>query len=314
MKEFARSLLDHLLATYGDIGFVTPAAFANALRTIAELPADATPLHLEQFFRTVSDVRVNAAPTEVVGVNYREGDRAVIETGRGRSIAERNITIPHEFGEVLRCEINALLRERGLPTIEWPDRAWDEMAVELISPVAAFRHAAQANGLDIMDLSGPLSFEATVIQLKASFEDSIPLFSVYYRNGARWERGRGFESDSWEVGQSAWTKAWFGHGYERGREVLVLPRRKMPLSAGSVVDRVRRTGRALLFHAQQRTWERLIEVDVLIRARSYGRDVAQVFVVGVAKPHAPILRPQIDIVGPDECTGPFSDLFGDQHG
>lgn len=307
MRELATKLCDHLLNLYGDIGFVTPAAFANGLRAIANLPEDATPLHFELFIRPYVDVRVGSP--DLAGFNYDERGRGVIETGRGRSIEERNITIPHEFGERLRNAMNEELAVRGVPGIDWPDHAWDTMAVELVSPLAAFRRKAQENGVDLIDLAKPLSYEAVVRQTKSAFDETLPLFAAYYRNNGQWESGRGFSGSVWIAAQSAWTKKWLGHAYASGRELLPLPRRTSPLREGSLVDDVRRTRRALLVHARSEVHKGALETDILIRTRSYGRDVAQVFVVGVAKSFSHILTPQLQLVGPDERHAAFEAVF-----
>jgi hypothetical protein len=52
-----------------------------------------------------------------------------------------------------------------------------------------------------------------------------------------------------------------------------------------------------------------VNVDVLFRPRPYGRDVAQVFAVGVESTYAHLLEPQVRIVGPEEREGDFAQLF-----
>ena len=310
MNELARHLCDYLLATYGDMAWVTPAVFANGLRIVGELPADATPLHFELFAKRYARVDVNAASPAIAGLNYRDGNQLVITTGRGRSTAERNLTIPHEFGELLRNAMNAELARRELPLIDWEDRAWDAMAAELISPIGTFRAAARKSGLDLIDLADPLSFEAVVQHMKNAFEDQIPLFAIYAKNAGGWERGRGFSSSAWQVAAASWTKLWLRYGYDEGRESLVLPRRKAPLREESIVDRVRRTRRSLLVSTTDHVGGRLVETVALVRPRSYGREVAQVFVIGVEKAHAPILAPQVALVAPDACSARFAEVFG----
>lgn len=309
MTDLARKLCNYLLEMFGDIGLVTPPAFANALRVVAEIPYDASPLRLESWIRQYVDIRIDAAPPSLAGWNYQEGDRGVIETGRGRSVEERNLTIPHEFAERLRLAINDELARRGSQGIDWPDRAWDAMSAELVSPLAAFKKAAQENGVNVVDLAKPLSYEATVRHLGTAFDDALPLFAVYYKNDSTWERGKGFAGNTWIVAQSAWTGRWLAHAYRNRREILNVPRRHAGIRAGSLVDEVRHKGRALLIHASDEIDGRPVETDVLLRSRSYGRTVAQVFAVGVAKAYSHVLQPQLQLVAPDERDAVFATIF-----
>jgi hypothetical protein len=101
MRDLARRLCDHLIGTYFDMAWVTPAVFAEALRIVEDLPVDASPLYFERWVSRYATVRVNAAHSSVPGFNYTVDGEVVIETGNGRSAEERNITILHEFAESL---------------------------------------------------------------------------------------------------------------------------------------------------------------------------------------------------------------------
>lgn len=289
--------------------WVTPAVFADALRTVEKLPADASPLFFEQWISRYATVRVNAAHSSVAGFNYTIDGEVVIETGSGRSAEERNITILHEFAESLRGSINAELAARGMSAIEWEDRYWDGLAIEIVAPLAIFRKDAQQNGCDVIDLFRPLSFEATIQRVAEAFESDVPLFAVYAKNDSLWVRGEGYRGNTWSVAASAWTKRWLAHAYESGREQLRIPRRGTRARQGSCVDDVRRRGRALLVHTRDRVAGRTVEVDVLLRPRSYGREVAQVFVVGVEKRYGHMLAPQVQLVAPDERQAEFGQIF-----
>lgn len=309
MKDLARRLCDYLIGVYGDMTWVTPPVFADALRTVEKLPADASPLYFERWVARYATVRVNTAHSSLAGFNYTVDGEVVIETGNGRSPEERNITILHEFAESLRGPINAELTARGMSAIEWEDRYWDSLAIEIVAPLAIFRRAAQANGCDIIDLFRPLSFEATIQRVAEAFESDAPLFAVYAKNDSVWVRGEGYRDNTWSVAASAWTKRWIASAYDNGREHLPVPRRGARARQGSCLDDVRRRGRALLIHTRDQVAGRTVEVDVLLRARSYGRDIAQVFVVGVEKKFAHMLVPQLQLVGPDERHAEFGQIF-----
>jgi hypothetical protein len=289
------------------MALVTPAAFANALRIVGEIPDDASPLFMEQWIARYATVRVNAAPEELPGWNHKRDGKPVIETGRGRSPEERNLTLVHEFGECLRESINAELESRGLSALTWEERYWDGLAVEIVAPLASFRRAARENGLDVIDLFKPLSFEGVVRRMKESFDQEVPLFVVYAKDAA-WRRGGGHEQ-RWTVATSAWTKQWMGIGYRGKRELIPLPRRGISITPGSFVDDVRRRNRALLVHALVDSIVPQVQAEVLLRPRAYGRDVAQVFAVGVERRYGNLLSPQIQLVGPEERSGRFEQLF-----
>lgn len=310
MKDFADRLCDHLLKTYGDMMFVSPPVLANAIRVVAELPEDASPLHFEQWVSKFADVRVNVASSELPGWHHSLDGRPVIETGRGRSVEERNLTIPHEFGEILRDALNEELGRRDLLGIHWEDRAWDQLAAELMFPITAFRSAARKNGCDILDLRGNLSFEAVVMRLKEAFDDEIPLFAVYAKNATEYNRGVGHAGDEWRVARSAWTKHWMRHSFSGRQEILRVPRAHDHVPEGCLVDEVRRKGRALLVHTTDRAGNSLVETSILLRPREYRQGVAQVFVVGVEKRYGSALAPQVQLVGPAERTATFAQVFG----
>jgi hypothetical protein len=193
--------------------------------------------------------------------------------------------------------------------IEWEDRYWDGLAVEIVAPLAIFRGAAKQNGLDVIDLFRPLSFEAVIHRVAEAFKNDVPLFAVYAKNDSAWVRGEGYRGNTWSVAASAWTKIWLGHAYDSGREYLRVPRRGASARPGSYLDDVRRRGRALLIHTRDQVAGRTVEVDVLLRPRSYGRDIAQVFVVGVEKRYGSMLAPQLQLVAPDEREADFSQIF-----
>lgn len=223
MKELANALIDHLRSYWGDLGLVTPAGFAMGLRSVGNVPDDATPPQIEFWVRSFGELRVNAASSEVPGFGWRVGDSFVIETGKGRSPQERNITIPHEFGERLHHVINDELAGRGLPAVDWGERFWDAMGAEIVAPLASFRTAALKSGLDLVDLAKALSFEATVYRVKEAFDNDVPLFAVYAGNAGEWSRGQGYRGNTWAVRASAWTKRWLGCCYVNGREFRAAP-------------------------------------------------------------------------------------------
>jgi hypothetical protein len=207
----------------------------------------------------------------------------------------------------LRGEINAELRGRGRNALEWEERYWDGLAVEIIAPLAAFRRAARESGLDIIDLFRPLSFEGVVYRLKDAFEDTVPMFALYARD-AGWRRG-GFGEEQWLVAASAWTKQWLGVSYRRRAEYLTLPRKHAPIRPGSFIDDVRRRKRPLLVHASGDVEGTPARIDVLLRPRAYGQNVAQLFAVGVESRFGHLLAPQLQLVAPEERDGTFAQLF-----
>jgi hypothetical protein len=311
MKDLARRLCDHLLSAYGDLGLVTPSVLASALRTVDNLPTDASALHFEQWVSRYATVRVNAAPSSVAGFNYKVNGRVVIETGTGRSNEERTLTILHEFTESLRDPVNAELTERGLSPIEWKDNDsyWDKVAIEIVAPLEIFRRAATQNGCDVIDLFQPLSFEAVTIHLTEAFERDVPLFVVYAKNDSEWIRGEGYSGDSWSVASSSFTKVWLKHAYINGDEQVRVPRRGERIREGSLLDCVRRHGRAELVRATHRIGTRRLEIDVLLRPRRVAGRVAQVFAVGVEKGFGYLLTPQLQLVAPRERQAEFSQIF-----
>jgi len=309
MRELANALIDHLQSHWGDLDLVTPAGFATGLRTVGNVPDDANPLQIESWVRSFGEVRVNAASSELPGLGWRVGDSFVIETGKGRSPQERNITIPHEFGERLHHVINDELTARGIPAVEWGERFWDAMGVELVAPLASFRTAAVKSGLDLVDLAKPLSFEATVYRIKEAFEDDVPLFAVYAGNAGAWKPRQGHHGDAWVVRASAWTKRWLGCGYVNGRECLRIPRRDQPIHDDSWVREVCSKRRSLLVNTSEVVDGRLLESTVILRGKFYGKEPAWVMAVGIERRYAHLLRAQVALADPVERTGSFRRLF-----
>jgi hypothetical protein len=309
VRELAVALIDHLVSLWGDLALVTPTGFATALRVVGNVPDDATPFQIESWVGTFGEVRVNAASPSLAGWGWSKGDSFVIETGRGRSQQERNITIPHEFGERLQHVMNDHLIACGLPAVDWGERFWDRMGIELVAPLAGFRTAALRCGLDAVDLADPLSREACVYRLKEAFADDVPLFVVYAVNGAEWKRGHGYEGDEWVVRASAWTSRWLSCGYLDRREILHLPRRGDRIHDDSLVREVGRKRRNLLVQTSEVADGRLFESTVILRGGYYGKEPAWVMAVGVERRFAHLISAQLALADPLERTGSFRLLF-----
>ncbi len=309
MNALVGRMLDHLADVYGDLRLVTPASFANAIRHLGQFPDDASAFFIESWMSQYVTVRLNAAPPSVVGVHYHDGAGFVIETGRGRSHGERNISMVHEFGEILQSMINPELKQREQPSLDWGEREWDQMAVELLEPEDRFRRDARNNGLDVIELAKRLSYEATVVRLGEVFEQSVPLFAVHYRNDGDWERGRPDLNERWSVATVRWTNPWLKYGYDSWREVLRIPRPKEALRAGGIVAKVSQLGRAVLFHTVDEDAGRQIETDVLVRPKLYAGRPGAVFVVGVERQWGHLLLPQVQLLSLEERTGTFDQLF-----
>ena len=309
MRQLATALIDHLRSTWGDLGLVTPAGFATGLRSVGNVPDDATPFQIETWVRGFGEVRVSAASSEVPGFGWRVGDSFVIETGQGRSPQERNITIPHEFGERLQQMINDELTARGVPEVEWGERFWDAMGVEIAAPLASFRTAALKCGLDLVDLAKAISFEAAVYRLKEAFDNDVPLFATYSGNAGEWNRGQGYRGTTWAVRASAWTRRWLGCCYVNGREGLYIPRRAELINDDSLVREVCSKRRALLVNTSDVVDGRVLETTVILRGRFYGKEPAWVMAVGVERRYGRLLRAQLELADPLERTGAFGRLF-----
>ena len=100
------------------------------------------------------------------------------------------------------------------------------------------------------------------------------------------------------------------YGYIGRREELPLPRKGDECATGSVIAEVRRRNMsAVLVRARHTGGARIVETIVLFRRRCYGRDPAQVFVVGVEASHAHMLQPQLALVDAEERQATFSQLF-----
>ena len=310
MKELAKSLCDFLLQTYGDLALVTPAAFAAALRAVGHIPEDASPTHVRYWITNLVAVRWEAAPTSLPGLNYEEEGSSVIETGRARGSIEANLTLPHEFGECLERVIDDELAVRGMPALGWRERDWEKMSIELVAPVATFKAAARTAGLDLTAFP-QLSYESVVYRMKEAFDDEAPLFAVYYGNRSKWVRGKGFQGEDWQVRACSWTRQWLRYGYVDGRELLRLPRRNEECALLSVIGEARSRRNAILVHTLDRAGARIVETAVLFRRRCYGRDPAQIFVVGVEASHAHMLQPQLALVDAEERQATFSQLFAE---
>lgn len=311
MNDLAKSLCDYLLQTYGDLALVTPAAFASALREVGQIPDDASPTRIRYWIANLVQVRWEAAPSSLSGLNYLHDGSSVIETGRGRGSVETNLTLPHEFGECLQRCVNQELSERGFPALDWLERDWDKMSVELVAPIAIFKSTARKSGLDLTAFR-ELSYETVVYRMKEAFDEDVPLFAVYYANRSKWVRGKGFQGQDWRVRASSWTRRWMQYGYVGRREVLRLPRRGDECATGSVIGEVRLQNRpGVLVHARHSEGARTVESDVLFRLRCYGRDPAQVLAVGVEASHAHMLQPQVTLLDVDDRQASFTHLFAE---
>ncbi|MEX0750748.1 MAG: hypothetical protein WD359_08045 [Dehalococcoidia bacterium] len=309
MKELASALIDYMLAQWSDLALVTPAGFATALRIVGGVPDDASPWHLEAWVRRFGEIRVGAASPELSGWGYQQGDSFVIETGKGRSVQERNITIPHEFGERLHVLINEELQARGVASVDWGERFWDAMGVELVAPLASFRAKALRNGLDLIELADRLSFESVVYRAQEAFEYDVPLFAVYAGNAGNYEKGRGYDGDVWRVRARAYTKRWLSFGYLDGQEQIHIAGRGAFIRDGSLVREVCAKRRSILARTCDVVGRREVETTVLLRARFYGKEPAWVMAVGVERRYDHLLRSQVALADPIERSGTLGDLF-----
>jgi hypothetical protein len=155
----------------------------------------------------------------------------------------------------------------------------------------------------------PLSYEAVINRLQEAYDHSLPMFALFYRNTS-WVKKQGYTDNVWRVGASIWTKAWMNVGFPEGEECLYIPRRDARLVLGSIAEEAGRRRKALLVHTSDAIASPTpTEVEVIVRPKFYGPDVAQIFVVGVLRSRSSVLAPQIQLLGADERQASFHRLF-----